>query len=241
MEPGIVLKPGGVLERTRWVCSDDEDDEGHYEAEDISGVASMYLFEVVRLDHDIRLRDIFLVLERDPVLQHIFYRLRAKEKLEEAFAGEAPPYTGEYDPEGIEYLELCNLWSFNSGASQYDEPMDRLHFRGAGFVQKEDTTLNGCMSYSAETRILWGISMRSPRSLLDCPLKISDAVEVWENDPDKPTQKIDDVSYVCHTFGQIINGILWELSFFGKSEMREAFAGKIGAETEKIKKSGEGL
>ena len=223
MEPGIVLKSGCVLERTRWVYSDDEDDEGHYEVEDISSTASMYLFEVVRLDQDIRLKDIFLLLERHSILQHVFYRFRAKELIEEAFVGEAPPYTGEYDPEGIEYLELCHLWSFNSGTRQYDEPLDRLQLRGAGFVLKEDTFLNGCIRYPAGTRILWGMSMCSPRSFLNFPLKISDAVEVWENDPDKPTQKIDEVSYACHTLGQIIDGVLWELSFFGSSEMRDAF------------------
>jgi hypothetical protein len=63
----LTLKAGGTLEYVRWV-QDDETEEGAYLPFDVSCSAAAYAMEPVRFAGEICVRDIFSLLERNPLL-----------------------------------------------------------------------------------------------------------------------------------------------------------------------------
>lgn len=69
----LSLHPGPKLIRRDWEY-DAALGEGHDEQQDVTEHASRYLFEPVALAPDLTLRDIFLLLDTDPLLQRIFGR-----------------------------------------------------------------------------------------------------------------------------------------------------------------------
>lgn len=73
---------------------------------------SRHLIDTVALDPGITLRDIFLLLDIDPLLQEVFARDWAKEFVVEVMGGNSKNVPAiKYGPESIEYLELYQLWN----------------------------------------------------------------------------------------------------------------------------------
>ena len=78
----VLLKAGGALTFT---------DRSGVDA-DVSETAAQYLWEPVALDGDVTLRDIFLILQQNLLLQQVYRRQFAEGLLNDAFAAEAAPY-----------------------------------------------------------------------------------------------------------------------------------------------------
>ena len=152
----LILKPGPVLIWREWVY-DEAKEEGSWVDSNVTSFSHEYLFETITVDDGVLLADIFRLLDAVPILTSIFRRDFSEELLIEAQKGVSPSVTSGYSPEGIEYLELYQVWNLNTATHEY-EPLHRLDFHGIGYLLREDLDEgNGCI-FPAGTRIHWSIS-----------------------------------------------------------------------------------
>jgi len=221
---------------------DREYDESHAEGayDDVTDQASRHLFSTVALAPEVTLRDILLLLDIDPLLQEVFAHDWAKELLAEMMGGNAPSTPSiEYDPEGIEYLELYQVWSQDSFSGKL-KPIHRLDFHGVGFVLCEDVVRDGCVDYRAGERIKWSLSFTSPLKMLHLPVRLNPEVILYEGNMDSVNygKEMGRMRNPGVTLGQVIHGVLWELSFHGSPETRDEESAQLKSLADDIR-SGE--
>ncbi len=224
----LTLAPGPKLAQHDWTY-DESCNEGSYVDHDVTEHASRHLFDTVELDPGVTLRDIFLLLDIDPLLQEVFARDWAKEFLVEVMGGNSKNVPAiEYDPEGIEYLELYQLWNQNSFTGEL-QPIHHLNFHGVGFELREDVVREGCVDYRAGERIKWGVSFTSPLEILHLPVRLNPGVIICEGNLDSVNhgKEIGRMLNPGITLGQVIHGLLWELSFHGSPASRKEESAKL--------------
>lgn len=237
----LKLSSGPKLTRRDWEY-DESRDEGAYVDHEVTEDASRYLFDTVALDPGITLRDIFLLLDIDPLLQEVFAHDWAKELLAEMMgenAGDVPSI--EYDPNGIEYLELYQIWSQDSFSGEL-QPIHRIDFHGVGFVLREDVVRDGRVDYRAGDRIKWGVSFTSPLEMLHLPVRLNPEVILCEDNADSVNhgKEIGRMLNPGVTLGQVIHGVMWELSFLGSPASRNEESAKLKSLAGEVH-SGEGI
>lgn len=226
---GLVLKTGGCLEYVGWVV-DDDTEGGGYVRSDVTRSAIAYLMDAVRFEGEIYLRDIFSLLEVNPVLLQVFARVYATEYLKEVKKRPAAPYTGEYDIEGIEYLELVPDWEMDTQTGELTVS-HRLSIAGVGYVLQQDVEINAGMQYKAGTRIRWSIMYCPLAEILNLPLRFNGKVALAEG---KGIGQISGQNaltsvVVAPSLAQIIQGALWEISFGGDAEQTAEFVETLRA------------
>lgn len=222
----VALLPGGIL-MTRH----------NKEVRDISRGAHQYLFESVALHPQVRLRDLFLLVDGDPLLKGVFRRDFVQEILAHVRpALRAPLKPVVYDPQELEFLELYATWHHNSSTGeQYG--MDVLHLHGVGFVLKDALDEGyGCV-HEAGSRIHWSISLSDPLTLLDLPLVVRTTADVCEDDIDscRYGRTVRTVPLPRVRLAQLLHGVLYELSFHGAPEQTQAFAQSLREQVDEIK------
>jgi hypothetical protein len=217
----LILAHGPKLIRRDWEY-DESRAEGAYVEDDVTEQASRHLFSTVALTPQVTLRDILLLLDIDPLLQEVFAPDWAKELLAEMMDGNVPLTPSiEYDPEGIEYLELYQVWNQDSFSGEL-QPVHRLTFHGIGFELREDVVRAGRIVYRAGGRITWSVSFTSPLEMLHLPVRLNPEVILYEDNRDSVnySKEIGRMLNPSVTLGQVIHGVLWELSFLGSPESR---------------------
>lgn len=224
----LTLAHGPKLTRRDWEY-DESRDEGAYIDDDVTDQASRHLFSTVALVPEVTLRDILLLLDIDPLLQEIFAHDWAEELLAEMMDGNVPSAPSiEYDPKGIEYLELYQAWSQDSFSGKL-KPIHRLDFHGVGFVLCEDVVRDGCIDYRAGERIKWSLSFTSPLKMLHLPVRLNPEVSLREGNMDSVnySKEIGRMRNPGVTLGQVIHGVLWELSFHGSPAFRDEESAQV--------------
>ena len=217
----LFLKPGGRLERVDWVY-DEEARKGEYVPTDITDTAAEYLMDTVSLDGGLYLRDIFALMERNPTMLLVFRRDWAAEYLAEyqKVLASAPAYTGEYDPDGIEYLELYHYWEKDSSTGEV-LGFHRLDFHGIGYELRDDIKDGDWVTHCKGDRISWAIEFTPIAELLNLPLRLNSTVSIYESNIEGGNylSKLDNSLKIDKpTLAQVIHGIIWELSFCGGPE-----------------------
>jgi hypothetical protein len=217
---GLVLKSGGRLDKVRWVY-DDEAEKGEYVATDVTEDAISYLLEPVRFEGELFLRDIFALVDLNPALLLVLRRDWGAEYLAEykRVIATAPLYSGEYDPDGLEYLELYQSWSKNSATGEISGHQ-RLDFHGIGYELREDIMQDDWVMHKKGSRISWAVEMTPLAELLNLPLRLNPEVIVSEDDTESGNymKKLETLRMSTPTLAQVVHGILWELSFCGGPE-----------------------
>jgi hypothetical protein len=224
----LILAHGPKLTRRDWE-SDESCDEDACVDDDVTDQASRHLFSTVALAPNVTLRDILMLLDIDPLLQEVFARDWAKELLAEMMGGNAPSAPSiEYDLNDIEYLELYQVWSPDSFSGKLN-PIHRLAFHGVGFVLREDVVRDGCVVYRAGQRITWGMSFTSPLKMLHLPVRLNPEVILCEGNMDSVHygKEMGRMRNPSVTLGQVIHGVLWELSFHGSPASRDAESAQL--------------
>lgn len=204
----LTLKPGAELTGTF------EGEDGKPVSRDVSTRAIEFLFEPVTLAAGVTLADIFALLANNPLLVQVYRRDFVAELLAHALKG--PLKTDNpFDPEGIEYLELYQIVELDT-ATKLISGNERLGFHGMGFEQRDDVDMGGYIQPKG-SRIQWGISLTDVRELLHLPVRVNREVTICEGDLDAKRwgEKLDSVHLESVTLGQVLHGILWELSFHG--------------------------
>lgn len=198
-------------------------------AVDVVATAHRFLFDIVDIDAQVTLGDVFGVFAACPTLVDVFTRDWAQDLLEEALKGPLPDPDGDDQEQRIEYLELYGRWSFDTSTQTFD-PMQRLSCHGVGPVLGRDAPEH---HKTAGSRIEWGISCANLRQLLPLPIRVRTLVNVCESDFDAVGygEVLKTVTLDGVTFGQVIQGLLWELAFHGgpkeSTEVNESLKAQI--------------
>lgn len=216
MLKSLFLNSGPALIRHKTHPGDDGPDQV-----EVTDSAIEYLFVPVELDPDLTLGDIFRLLHRSEALRRVFRQDFAAELCAEASKGPVPPTRGSDPPEvkGIEFLELYRQWRHDSSEARYWDTQ-QLHLHGIGHVLDVDVPDYGV---KAGDRIHWSVSLTPVRELLLLPLRVKETFDVLEDDIDANAYGNRIASAKCSevTLGQVIHGVLWELSFHGTPEDQE--------------------
>ncbi|MFM0140403.1 hypothetical protein [Caballeronia grimmiae] len=207
----LTLTTGGKLEYFRRAS----DEVAHHSANvatEVTDSAAAYMMESVRFCGEIYVRDIFSLLDRNPLLIEIFKRAYAAEYLQETKKGNAEAYTGEYDPTGIEYLELFYDWEKDRETDEL-RGVNRLWVGGVGYLLRDDVMEDGSVLYEKGTRIRWAIKFAPVGHIFNLPLRLNPEVTVADS---------RDITHTLHIFqlpnptlAQVIHAVLWELSWAG--------------------------
>ncbi|QIE22951.1 hypothetical protein SBC2_09640 [Caballeronia sp. SBC2] len=229
---GLVFNEGGKLEYVEWVRAEADEEDAHV-GHDVTGNAAAYILEPVIFAGEIYVRDIFSLLDRNPVLLKIFQRAYAAEYLQEAKKGDALAYTGEYDPEGIEYLELFYDWEEESDAGVLTG-VHRLWLHGVGYELRDDTELEGQGLQTKGTRIHWAIKFSPLAHLFNLPLRFNSEVSV----ADSRRITIHTFRVPSPTLAQVIGSVLWELSWAGNPQATDELVEMIRDISDDVNMSG---
>ena len=208
---------------------------------DVTGRAHELLFELITIHTETTLADIFRLMEASPLLQKFYRRDFAEELCAEArkgavespargpagpSQGRTPECTAQRFPDqrashdGIEFLELYQQWGLDTSTNEYSG-MQRLHLHGIGHELAEDLPEE---RRKKGERIEWSVSLSPLRELLALPVRVNTEVRVTEEDATAKAymSEIRRVRNAEVTLGQVIHGLLWELSFHGgPQEQRE--------------------
>lgn len=224
----FILKPGPALIARRWVK---EGDEEVGQRVDVSVRAHQFLFETVELDPRVTLADVLGLLAKDAALRQVFHRDWSEEICAEAQMGPLQRSSPDTSlDERIEYLELYLQWGFDSSRQTY-LPTQRLQLHGLGAELKNDAP---AYRRKKGERIAWSISLTPVRELLTLPIRVNPEVVITEDDVDSRSYGLE-IARVFHpdlTLGQIVDGVLHELSFHGGPAQQTEFAEELEMRTQ---------
>lgn len=230
----LILKPGPVLLWRKWEY-DEVTEEGGYVDLDITTAAHEYLFESITIEKDVLLADIFRLLDASPILIAILRRDFSDELLAEARKGASSSWSHDYAPDAIEFLELYQTWQLNTATRECD-PVHRLDFHGVGHLLREDFDYGNGNIHPAGTRIHWSVSTTPLRELLLIPIRFNQVISIYENDlsAKKYGHELEKIQLMGINLGQVLHGILWELSWHGGPETQSQFVEELKAQVEDI-------
>lgn len=194
---------------------------------EVTARAAEFLFEPVRLDARVTLADVLGLLDASPVLLTVFRREFAEEIMVEVRKGAlvSPPGLDPPEVVGIDWLELYWSWTLDSSSGTFGQT-HRLQLHGIGKVLEVDAPGYGA---KAGDRITWGVDLMSVRELLALPVRVSEDLAVVEDDVDSSSfgDRIQEARLKTVTLGQVLHGLLYELSFHGGPRERSAFAAEL--------------
>jgi hypothetical protein len=186
---------------------------------DVTSAADYYLFEDCTLAANVTLRDVFRLLQaHETRTLPLLLGPWASQYTAEALGGRGKPYSGKYDPDGIEYLQLSK-WLQVDRTSPWAQ--DRVEFGGVGFKLRAAHP----DGWGKGKRIAWGVSGQSVQAIVNVPLRLASAYTVYDSTPGKHPSAEDDLTEyqgARFTLGQILHGVLWELTWHGSPEQRDA-------------------
>ena len=209
----LILRPGPQLVM-RAIRPPPDATDSRPRADDVTGRAHEFLFELITIHAETTLADNFRLMEASPLLQKLYFRDFAEELCMEARKGATKPSVSERAAhEGIEFLELYPDWGLDTSTNEYSG-MQRLHLHGIGHELAEDLPEE---RRKKGERIEWSVSLTPLRELLSLPFRVKEEVRISEEDATAKAYMSEIRRARCAevTLGQVIHGLLWELSFHG--------------------------
>lgn len=199
---------------------------------DVTARGHEFMFEEVELDEDVTLADIFGLLEASPMLIEVYRRDFARELLAEAKKGALKAKKCKKS-ERLEYLELYSHWHQDTSNDSMSGN-NRLQLHGLGPVLEKASHEYGVM---AGERVKFSVSLAPIRELLSLPVQINRQTPVYESDLDAflCDNELYVIRQVGFTLGQVIHGVLWELSFHGAPAQSAKFTKSLKKDMEEIK------
>jgi hypothetical protein len=209
----LILRPGPQLVMRAFRPETDDTGRRLHEV-DVTGRAHELLFELITLHAETTLADVFRLMEASPLLQKFYRRDFAEELCAEARKGAAePPARERAAHEGIEFLELYQEWGLDTSTNEYSG-LQHLHLHGIGHELAEDLPEE---RRKKGERIEWSVSLTPLRELLSLPVRVKGEVRIIEEDATAKAymREIRRARCADVTLGQVIHGLVWELSFHG--------------------------
>lgn len=228
MSEGMEILPGGRLIETYWYF-DEIEQKGEYRKRDVTDRAIRNLWNSCTLAKGVTLRDIFMLIDTQlPAFSSVlgdWCDLIVLEGLK--------PYVIPEEENDIEYLEL--YWEVNQTDDDTITGLRFPAFHGVGYVLEEDTDFA-----KKGSRVNYAVELTAAYKLSHLPLNLRPKFAVH---PDisafiygneyKPIIEFKSCEY---TLGDILYGIVWELTWFGPPEQRELRKEEFDAQIEEIQR-----
>ena len=228
----LILRPGPMLV-LRPFRPGLEDVSGRLNEVDVTRRAHEFLFEFITIQVGTTLSDVFRLMEASPLLQKFYRQDFAEELCAEARKGALD--VAAQDPasdESIEFLELYQHWGLDSSTNEYSGTQ-RLNLHGMGPVLSKDAPREG---RKEGERIEWSVSLTPLRELLALPITVNSEVRITEDDANAKAhmREIRRGRHPDITLGQVIHGLLWELSFHGGPQEQQEVSEGLKRQLEEI-------
>ena len=238
MSEKLEIRKGGKLIETKWVY-DKKLKQGEYKEFDKTDQAIRKLFETCELAPDVTLKDIFQLLNTELDLFDAVIGNWCKEIVTEGLTQPEKPYDlSVYNPDQIEYLELRFTPEYDNdgdNTKDYLNGLCRPDFSATGVVLQDEHE-----HYKKGERIPWSISFTPANELINIPVKLAKDMVIYEGilktkvtDLPKQLAVFDNPQY---TLGNILYGIIWEMSFHGGPNSRNDFHKDLLKTVDSIKK-----
>ncbi len=217
----LLLKKGGVLQTKRY-------SRGAWRTKDLTKVAFRCLYEECSLAEDVTLRDVFLLLNKNLKMFDLILGCWCKEVVT---AGLSKRHKRNLKTDDIDYLELY----YHIVRDEYPKDDKRTYglrfpeFHGVGKLKKDSEDGHG---KKGET-IQWGVSLSEPWKLAPLPLKLNNEGKVFL-EKRKSSEVITTLPNPVYTLGNILQGIMWELSWHGSPEQVQKFAAELHRRVEEV-------
>ncbi len=204
----LILCPGPALLRPL--------DSGQGAArEDVSARAIEFLYDPLELDADLKLSDIFGLFKACSALIGAYRRFYAAELCAHAALGPLDSEEGS----GLQFLELYRYWKFNSHSEEYSN-VQVLELSAVSRASQDDPDQGQPDDDGLVRSCLDGADLRR---LLNLPLRFTRQVKVEEADKysTRYWQHIRTVSCAELSLGELLQTVVWSLSWFGSPEETE--------------------
>jgi hypothetical protein len=214
----LQIVKGGKLLQTHWFY-DEEKGKGAYITREITENAIRYLFENCELADNVILKDILLLLDSRLDLFDYVLGNWCGDYVREGLDKPGKTYL-KGDTDEIEYLELYktyNIDSKNNSISGNERP--ELH--GVGFPFQKDEEVYG-LKYKKGERIAFSVCFSKIYNLVNIPVKLNPELILNIENDSNYDGKIIPYKGIGFTLGDILNGIIWEISFHGSPNDRDS-------------------
>lgn len=213
----LLLKSGGVLEYSRWNTDTQSD-----EISDVSDIAIRFLDRPIEFAEDIILKDIFLLINQNLDFFDLVFGNWIRQYTEQALIAE--PEEEEPDENPLDYLRL--YWNIGVENGEF-EAMAWPDFDGVGIARVDGDY------FKIGDKVHYGIDFCPVQNNAMLPLKFEDEVNfyisAYDYDPTKRKNRItnsktETFKYkIGHpTLYQAIQGIIWELSWYGNPTVTQS-------------------
>lgn len=216
----VFIAPKGKVLLKKWIPSTRK-----YKFIDVTKKSFRYLNESCTIQKGVVLRDIFLILKKNLEIYDLFFGNWCKEIVEEGLK------KTKKKESGIDFLEL--YWMLYSEEIYTKEKLLTGNiipqFHGIGRARKNEDF------YKKGDIINWGVSLSKANELAHLPLKFNKKIQIADLEQRDP---MDVEAYdLQYSLMHVMYAIIWELSFHGGPEKREAFSSQLRESVKSIKKS----
>ena len=208
--PKLILKKDGFLYRIK-DSYDVEKDEISYEESDVTCEAIFYLNDCLEIEEGVTLKHFFIMVNKNLDLLEVVFGNWMREYTDEIING--TPESIDEDNYSLECLKL--FW--NVKIDKKGNSIELPHwpeFVGVGHSLVDDSY------YQKGDEILWGVGLAAIKDFADYPLVLDPEVKVWSDD----VHSYENAEYTLY---QVIQGIMWEISFYGDPKDTNSFNTKL--------------
>ena len=222
-KPPLEIVPGGKLIQWKW-----NSETRKHVSRDVTKTAARYLFDYCEVRRGVVLRDLFLLINTN---LKVFDSVLANWCLE--FTREILAVRRAPKNRKLAYLEL---YKYLGVEEKKVWGTDRPDFHAVGFPLRKSQR-----RYKAGERINYSLSATSLEEIVFLPLRLNRLMRIVNHDVGVPEfhQTLAELPNAQYTLGDILHGVLWELSYHGGPKQRIQFAEELFgiAERAGVKKS----
>jgi len=191
---------------------------------DVTDDAYLYLNDNVKFEEGVTLRTLFSLIHKHIDIFKLIFGNWIDEYTDVILNGVPEK---EDDEGSIDYLRVYFFIEVDDKGNELSIPA-WPDFDGIGVAKTDDVV------YKKGDTIKWGVGYSPMQNLADLPIILQEKVEVWYS----KSKELKEYESNGFTLYQVIQGIVWEISFHGGPEQTSKFMDKIQVQIERIK-SGE--
>lgn len=192
--------------------------------DDVSEFLVFHLNDDIEFEHGVTLKDFFMLLQPHMNLLVPIFGNWIDEYTDVIIHGEPDPPRTNLNP--VNYLRVFWTLHIEEGSIEIPAWPD---FEGVGKAIFDD------QFYKVGDVIKWGIGLDNMANYSHLPLILDNVAQVWSDDS-KESKVYKSNPFILY---QVIQGIIWEISFFGNPQRTAEVMNNLSAQAERIAKGEE--
>ena|SRR5579862_3738450 len=209
----LLLQKNGILLKKYY-----DETLGKFNTQDITDISFRHLYDECTLENGVTLRDVFLLLQKNIEVYHAILGNWCDEIVNEGLSGGHDDLS---DKANLDYLELC--WNLT-------EDTDTNNIMGYHFPEFHGIGKDN--DGEGDHQIPYAVDFTPTYKLIDLGLILNTRITIR---PEFYNLQSPIYHFVgTFTLGQILYGIIWELSFCGSPTNRDIFKNEVEESAYKI-------